>query len=164
MTEQSFLDVLQRLGREAALPGRSGRIARFEEQQALVQAAIEIAQSQLGVAGLEPISRTTGQLLVDQGVVGSVDEGIVLFHDAIGKQRPGLRKVLRKVDERAGRIKPRRLNAQAELVKKRLVPRSKNGKIAKLTPRTRRILSRKLELSKRTRDILAKKPLRAIKR
>lgn len=95
-------------------PGVAGTINRaLEGFSSLVLAGAEIISGQLGIGGLEPISTEAGRLLLDVGVVASLDDGILLFHERIGRNKPGLRSTLRKVDERAGRRKkPRRSPAQ----------------------------------------------------
>jgi len=104
----------------------------------LVVAGAEIVSGQLGLGGLEPISTEAGRLLLEAGVVGSLDDGILLFHERIGRTKPSLRAVLRKVDERAGRrTKPKRSPAQKAMdtALKAGEVRRANGKIVGLTAR-----------------------------
>ena len=68
----------------------------------LVGAGIELIQAQFGAAGLEPISRTAGRLLLEQGAVRSVDDGIVVFHERITRDKPSLRRLFRRIDTKAG--------------------------------------------------------------
>lgn len=84
----------------------------FRTVATLVQAGTELIRAEAGgllptAIGLESISRTAGEAYRDAGVVGSVDEGIVLFHQQVTADKPGLRRILRKIDERAGRRKRR---------------------------------------------------------
>lgn len=114
---------------------------------------------------LEGISFTAGQLLVDAGGASDLDEGIVIFHDAISRDKPSLRKILRKSDEKAGRIervkatkaqRATRLAVQAGMVK-----RNKLGQITGLTLAAQQKIKRLQSSTKAaTRKALIKKQQR----
>lgn len=95
---------------------------------------------------LEGISFTAGQLLVDAGGAADLDEGIVIFHEAISRDKPSLRRILRKSDENAGRIKrvksTRAQRATRLAVKAGMVKRNKAGQIMGLTPAAQRLVKR----------------------
>lgn len=129
----------------------------------LVAAGIELVAGQLGVAGLEPVSRTAGQLLFESGVVGSVDQGVVLFHERVAKGRPHLGRILRLADRKAGRIPRVRLNARSILVKAGLARRSK-GKLAAMSNKQVLEALRSPLLSKRSKDIVRKSVVERRKR
>jgi len=127
----------------------------------LVFAGLEIVQGQLGVGGLEPISTTAGKLLQERGVVGTVDQGIVLFHERMAKGRPHLGRILRLADRRAGRLPRARLNVRAQLVKaglaKRATRATKAGPIGRLVAMSDAEVLKALQsplLSKRTKDTI----------
>ena len=116
--------------------------------QELVLAGIELVRAQfLGpldrrLIGLEPISVQAGRLLFERGGAPSVDAGIVMFHEAITTDKPGLRRVLRRADERAGR-RPRRKRSKAQklvadAVKAGAVTRTKTGQLKAIKPAFRR--------------------------
>jgi len=135
-------------------------VQTFSVEQ-LVGAGLEIVAGQLGIAGIEPISRSAGRLLLEQGVVGSVDEGVVLFHEALAKGRPNLGRTLRKVDRQQGRLPRTRLNARALLVKagvaKRATRTTAAGPKGRLLAMTDKEVLRALRnplLSKRSKDII----------
>lgn len=50
------------------------------------------------------ISRVAGELLLDAGVVNSVDQGILVFHERIGRDKPALRRTLARIDRAMGRL------------------------------------------------------------
>lgn len=123
----------------------------------LVAAGVEIAASQLGIVRLETLSSTAGKLLMSKGVVPSVDEGIVLFHAALGEKRPSLRRVLKQFDQRAGRVPRVQASGFALVVHKLPVKRNPNGTIAAVTPHARAVLVRQAQvaqLSPRTVEIV----------
>jgi len=95
---------------------------------------------------LEGISFTAGQLLVDAGGASDLDEGIVIFHDAISRDKPSLRKILRKSDEKAGRLRrvkaTKAQKATRLAVKAGMVKRNKLGQIMGLTPAAQRLVKR----------------------
>ena len=112
--------------------------------QDLVLAGIELVRAQfLGpldrrLIGLEPISQQAGRLLFEVGGAPSVDAGIVIFHRAITTDKPSLRRVLRRADERAGRV-PRRRRSEAQrlvadAVKAGAVVRTKTGQLKSIKP------------------------------
>ena len=111
-----------------------------------VGAGIEIINAQLGTGGLEPISRTAGRLLFEQGVVGSVDDGIVVFHERITRDKPSLRRFFRRVDTKAGRLARRKplSPAQRAVVQALRAGEVKrlDGKLAGLTPKAAREVNR----------------------
>lgn len=79
-----------------------------------VAAALELVRGQFFSSDdLEPISRSAARLLVEQGIVATEGQGQVLFHETIARNKPALRKILRNVDRRAGRI-PRRKTTAAQ--------------------------------------------------
>lgn len=111
--------------------------------------------------GLEPISQQAGRLLFETGGAPSVDAGIVMFHQAITTDKPSLRRVLRRADERAGRV-PRRKRSKAQrlvadAVKAGAVTRTKTGQIKSIKPSFRRRIraaqreQRKVAIAKRKR-------------
>lgn len=109
-----------------------------------VLAGIEIARAQfLGplkvrAIQLEPISNQAGRLLFETGRAPSVDAGIVMFHEDVTRDKPSLRRILRRIDEKAGR-RPRAKVSKAQ----RAVRDSfragevvrQNGRVVRLTPR-----------------------------
>lgn len=118
----------------------------------LVRAGIEIARAQflgpLGVrAGkLDTISSEAARLLVEAGAAPDIDTATVIFHEAITKDKPGLRRILRRVDEKAGRI-PKRKTSKAqralrEVVRAGEVKRGKDGRILRLTARGQAVVRR----------------------
>lgn len=113
----------------------------------LIGAATEIGMSQLGAGKLETISTTAGRLLVEKGVAKTVDDGIVIFHTALGETRPSLRKVLRKFDESAGRVPRKRVTGFALVVKQLPVKRDVHGHIAKVTPQAKAVLARQAKVA-----------------
>lgn len=125
---------------------RIGRIpAALAAVQQLAAAGLEILEGQLGQRGLEPISIEAGRLLFEAGVVGTVNEGVVLFHERIGRNKPNLRRILRLQDRRAGRIGPARARTLAQkaviqALKAGQVRREK-GKIVGFTPMARRAIA-----------------------
>ena len=124
----------------------SGKLFDLRALDDLVQAGIDIVKAQLGKDGLEPISSTAGRLLVDQGVVRSVDDGIVVFHERISRDKPGLRRLFRRLDTAAGRLprpKPRTRAQRAVVAAMRAGEvQRKNGKITGLSPKARTELAR----------------------
>jgi len=143
-----------------------GIIDKLRDFATLVQAASELVRGNVPLATqfggrLEGISFEAGRLLVETGVVNDLDEGIVIFHERITRDKPGLRKVLRDSDRRAGRLKRvRRSKAQRAMalaVKSGQVKRDKNGKFKGLTPaatrQLKRIKSREAS-ARRKKDIL----------
>jgi len=138
---------------EATFPSPSRRDRMpdgFVELATLLQTGADLFAGQLGLLGQEPISRQAGQMLLDHGVVPSLDEGIALFHVHITRGKPGLRRTLRKVDAKAGRLHywarhlPKRngaARAVATAVAAGEVVRRKNGQIAGLSPRAKRIVA-----------------------
>jgi len=116
--------------------------------QELIIAGSELVRAQfLGpldrrLIGLEPISLQAGRLLFETGGAPSVDAGIVMFHHAITTDKPALRRVLRRADERAGRI-PRRKRSKAQklvaaAVKAGAVTRTKTGQLKSIKPSFKR--------------------------
>jgi len=149
-------------------------IAALRDFRTLVQATDELLSAQLpqarflttrgrrGQDPLEGISMTAARLLLDAGAVPSIDAGIVQFHQAVGRDKPGLRKIFNKVDRRAGRLPP--LRGQAELVSKGLVRRSKKGPLQKLSRGDKRRIAKTKGVSLRTKEIVLGKPLTASSR
>lgn len=130
--------------------GEVGRGPEFPDSRAadvanFVVAGAEILLGQLGIGGLEPISTSAGRLLFEQGVVGSVDDGIVLFHERITVNKPSLRTTLRKLDRRAGRLpklKPRSPAQRAVIEAMRAGEvRRTAGKLTGFTPKARRAIA-----------------------
>lgn len=127
----------------------------------LVRAGTELVRAQLTrglpqAARLEPISTAAAKLLVEGGVVGTFDEGVLLFHDRISRDKPALRKLLRKSDVRAGRIARVRAT-KAQIVtrlalKAGMVTRGKDGKIKAFTPAARAAIKKA-----KSKDQLARK-------
>lgn len=116
--------------------------------QELIIAGTELVRAQfLGpldrrLIGLEPISQQAGRLLFSTGGAPSVDAGIVMFHEAITTDKPALRRVLRRADERAGR-RPRRRRSKAQrlvadALKAGAVVRTRTGQIKSIKPAFRR--------------------------
>jgi len=103
----------------------------------VVQAGRELLRAQLPQArrfvgeSLEGISNVGGELAVEAGLAMDLDAGIVFFHEEITKDKPNLRRILRKVDERAGR-RPRQKRSIGQQiivtgVKAGRMKRSKSG-------------------------------------
>lgn len=117
-----------------------------------VLAARELIRAQLPVARrlvgdkLEGISAVGGRLAVQAGLAATMDDGIVLFHEQITTDKPSLRRILRKNDERAGRRPRARRSAGQKIValavKGGLVKRNKNGTFKRLAPAATRLLKR----------------------
>lgn len=127
-----------------------------------VQAARELLRAQIpqarGVLGgkLETISNVGGRLAVESGRAATLDDGIVLFHEAITVDKPSLRKVFRRIDTKAGRRpRPRRSKGQrivALAVQAGDVRRNKNGTFKGLSPAARRALKRERSRSAAARN------------
>jgi len=131
----------------------------------LVIAGSEIVRAQflgpLGrrLSGIESISMQAGRLLFERDAAPSIDAGIVIFHQAITTDKPSLRKILRRADERAGR-RPRRKRSEAQrlvadAVKAGQVTRTKTGQLKSIKPSFRKKITaakkqaRKIVLEKR---------------
>jgi len=125
-------------------------IAAFND---LVAAGVEIVFGQ--ISSSKPtarfperdvsISRVAGELLVDIGAANSVDQGILIFHERIGRDKPALRRTLARIDRRMGRLpKTTRTAGQraySAAVAGGLVVRDrKTGRIKALTPEGRRLV------------------------
>jgi len=120
----------------------------------LALAAQELIRAEAGglgpkALGLESISRTAGRQYFDCGVVPSIDQGIVLFHQQVTRDKPGLRRVLRRIDEQAGRVRRvrrsqlQRLNDQV-LRDKRKIPKGSKLRRTKAQAKARaQILERR---------------------
>jgi len=137
----------------------------------LAFAAREIADAQIAVPRgrrLESISRSAGVLLFQAGVVPSVDDGIVLFHERVGRDKPALRKLLRDLDVREGRIRRPKMTAGqrivVEAVKAGAVTRDKAGRIKKLGPAALRALRENRKREVREEAAKRQKRLKAFKR
>jgi len=113
-------------------------ITKLRDFATLVQAASELVRGNVPQATrfggrLEGISFEAGRLLVETGVVNDLDEGIVVFHERITRDKPGLRRILRTSDRRAGRLarvrSSRAQKATRMALKAGLVTRRKDGKI-----------------------------------
>ncbi len=93
------------------------------------------------------ISRVAGELLFDAGVVTSVDQGILVFHERIGRDKPALRRTLARIDRRMGRLpKTKRTTGQrayTEAIRAGLVVRDRKTKrIVRLNPQGRRAVNK----------------------
>lgn len=118
----------------------------------LANAAQELLQAQIpGFAGgrierLEGISFAAADLLVEGGVVRTRDEGVVLFHERISVDKPGLRAVLRKSDRRTGRLQRVRQTlaqrAYREAIRAGLVIRAKDGRLKGLSKQGRTLVNK----------------------
>jgi len=139
----------------------------------LVVAGGEIIAGQLGTDGLDPISTDAGRLLFEAGVVASVDDGIVLFHERITRNKPSLRRVLRAVDRKAGRLKKVKRSPAQRAMDQALrageVTRNELGRITGLTTRGRAAVKRakrlatvKSDAKKRARQKTALSKLKGI--
>lgn len=113
-------------------------VDKLRDFATLVQAASELVRGNVPFATrfggrLEGISFEAGRLLVETGVVSDLDEGIVVFHERITRDKPGLRRVLRKSDRLSGRLarvkSSRAQKATRMALKAGLVTRRKDGKI-----------------------------------
>jgi len=122
-----------------------GQLADFTT---LVQAASELVRGnvpQVTKFGgrLEGISFEAGRLLVETGVVETLDDGIVMFHERITRDKPGLRRILRTSDRRAGRLArvkaSKAQKATRTALKAGMVVRRK-GKIVRFTPAAKRAI------------------------
>ena len=113
----------------------------------LVNAGREIVAGQLGIGGLSNISTDAGRLLVEVGAAGTLDDGIVLFHERVGRDKPGLRRTLARLDRRAGRLpKVKRSPAQrahTQAVKAGLVVRDRaTGRLKGLSKKGKAMVAR----------------------
>jgi len=120
-----------------------------------VQAGSELARGQLGVnpgRKIETISSEGGRLAVEAGLAATLDDGIVLFHQRITEDKPGLRRLLRKFDEKNGRLTPVKSTpaqkATRLAIKAGMVRRSKTGQIMGLTPAAQRLVKRQQSRTK----------------
>jgi len=173
-TQEEFLRLLRQeftRGRgfnPLAIPGTVvGEVRQnLEDFGALVGAAIELFRGQTPALvptalRLEGISHDAGRLLFDAGVVTSVDEGIVVFHERITRDKPSLRKLLLASDRRVGRlarVKTSRAQRAARLaLKAGLVTRSKNGQIKAFSRQAKLLIKR----AKRKEQIAREKKKRA---
>lgn len=149
------------------LRGR-GRLAQaindFEE---VVRAGIELGRAQLPFITpadqrLEGISFEAARLLLESGAVSTIDEGVVIFHDRISRDKPALRAILRKSDRRAGRLKRVKTTlaqrATRLAVKSGMVIRGTDGKFKRLSPTGRALVQRakKREAAARRKKTIAK--------
>jgi len=143
------------------------RLAAFND---LVVAGAEILAGQLSSSKPSKrfplrdvsISRVAGELLFDAGVVTSVDQGILVFHERIGRDKPALRRTLARIDRGMGRLpKTKRTTAQrayTEAVKAGLVVRDrKTRRIVRLSPQGKRAVDK----AKRAGILAAQKRRRA---
>jgi len=157
-----------------------GRIEAVREGLAafndFVVAGAEILAGQIGgqreIRGDKAISRQAGELLVELGVANSVDEGILIFHERIGRANPSLRRTLARLDRAMGRVpKVKRSTAQrayTEAVKGGLVVRDRETRrIKRLTPQGKALLNKakrgdrqRLEAKRKKRQGTAVKKLR----
>lgn len=106
-------------------------------------AALEIFRSNFWplpdrMGKIESISEGAGQLLYQGGLVPSVQDGVVMFHQQLARSKPSLGRILRRGDELSGRI-PKRKTSRAQrivrtAVKGGLVRRDKSGRIKGLDP------------------------------
>lgn len=128
----------------------------------LLLAGVELVRAEfLGpiagrLIGLESISSQAGQLLFESGRAQSREQGIVIFHHAITQDKPALRRVLRRVDERAGRV-PRKRRSPAQkvialAVKAGEVKRSKNGQIVGLTTAAKQAVKKAQRATQKKRN------------
>lgn len=126
-----------------------------------VQAGLLIAGGQLGVKGLEGLSVSAGTLLRDGGVVRTVPEGIVLYHERLAERNKPLGRILRRSDRRAGNLPKRRVTPAQALVREAVrsggVTRDEKGRITGVTPRVKRILRASKEARDRVKRQLAAK-------
>jgi len=123
-----------------------------QEFATAVQAARELLRAQLPPARailggkLDTISNVGGQLAVDAGKAATLDDGIVLFHEAISRDKPALRKIFRKSDRRAGRRTADKVSRGQRIVRLSVaageVRRNKAGKFIGLKPGARAMLKR----------------------
>jgi len=128
-----------------------GTAEKLSDFFTLVQAASELVRGNVPFltkfgGRLEGISFEAGRLLVETGVVDDLDEGIVVFHERITRDKPGLRRVLRTSDRRAGRlarVKSSRAQKASRLaLKAGMVVRDKQGRIKRFTPAAKRAIAR----------------------
>lgn len=117
-----------------------------------VQAARELLRAQLPPARailggkLDTISAVGGQLAVDAGKAATLDDGIVLFHEEISRDKPALRRIFRTSDRRAGRRPPDKISRGQRIMRLAVasgdVKRNKAGKFTGLKPAATRALKR----------------------
>lgn len=149
------------------IPGGSSSQAQGDFITA-VGAARELLRAQLpqsrAILGgkLDTISNVGGQLAVDAGRAATLDDGIVLFHEEISRDKPSLRKIFRKSDRRAGRRPPDKVSRGQRIVRLAVkageVKRAKNGAFTGLKPAALRMLRRE-----RTRAAAARNKARIAK-
>ncbi len=111
----------------------------------LLRAQIPATRGALGPK-LEGISTVGGRLAVESGRATTLDDGIVLFHEAITVDKPSLRRILRKVDEKAGRRKPFKVTEAQRLARLAmqagLVVRGSDGRVKRFKPAARAKINR----------------------
>lgn len=127
----------------------------------VVKAGLELVRAQLtrGIPQsqrLEPLSTAAAKLLVEAGVVATFDEGVVVFHERISRDKPALRRVLRASDVRAGRL-PRLRATRAQRVtrlalKAGLVNRGKDGRIKSFDKRAKAAIKKAKRAQQVARD------------
>ena len=137
---------------------RRSLLMRFTD---FADVAIELIKAQLAFGlpqsvRLEPISTAAGRLLFEAGVVATLDEGVVVFHERISRDKPALRRELRASDRRAGRLKKvrttRAQRAARQALKAGLVTRQKNGRIKAFTPQARALIKKAKRKEQAARD------------
>lgn len=104
-----------------------------------VQMAREfIDQVRTRSTSLDRASRIAANLLLEAGVVSDIDEGIVAFHERVSQGRPPLRRILRRLDMRAGRLTVARpttaQRATRDVLRAGMVSRDDKGRITKFSP------------------------------
>ena len=145
---------------EREFPTRVARALRgFND---LSRAADELIRAQLRgklfrkSEQLEGISFAAAELLLEGGVVRSIDEGVVLFHERITVDKPGLRAVLRASDVRSGRLQrlkqTKAQRAYRQALKAGMVNRGKDGRLKGLNKQGKASLARIKRDQKKKRD------------
>lgn len=170
--ERFFPDPSSQIRFGRTLPFESDPFARTAERIAkalrdvtdLAQTVGELFRSQTAVRKIAPlrgISKDAAQILVDAGVVDTLDEGILIFHEEIAKTKPALGRILARSDRRAGRAARIRATRAQRAVRTAVrageVKRDKNGRITGLTATGKRAVAAVQKETARSKTVVIKR-------